>query len=176
MYLGLQSIACLVCHDRLAEISPCCLSPVPRICPPTIPISSAPDGESQLEPPTKLSRVRKTLAYWIWSLIPSHQGEFRHTCAGGGGGCITIDIQHKEISWTGRLDCFVNHWGYTVVRRHTKFDRIDYNWLTVTTAIKVRLRYGWDLWRSSINNSTHLGAVSIVENYCLRAIVYDLAK
>ena len=82
--------------------------------------------------------------------------------------------QHKEISWTGRLDCFVDHWGYTVVRRHKKFDRIGYNWLTVTTAKKTRLRYGWDLWRSSINNSAHLGAVSIVENFCLRAIAHDI--
>ena len=85
-----------------------------------------------------------------------------------------MDIQHKEISWTGRLDCFVDYWGYTVVRRHTKFDRIDYNWLTVTTAIKTRLRYGWDNWKSSIKTSTHLGAVSIVESYCLSAIAYDV--
>ena len=58
-----------------------------------------------------------------------------------------MDIQQKEISWTGRLDCLVDHWGYTVVRRHTTFDRIDYNWLTATTAINTRLGYGWDLWR-----------------------------
>ena len=148
VYLGLQTIACLVCHDRLAEISPCCLSPVPKICPPIIPISSAPNGESQLEPPTELSRVRKTFAYWIWSSILSHQGEFRRTRAGGGRACITMDIQHEEISWTGRLDCFVDDWGYTVVRRHTKFDHIDYDWLTIMIAIKTRLGCGWDLWRS----------------------------
>ena len=75
---------------------------------------------------------------------------------------------------TGRLGCFVDHWGYTVVRRHTKVDRTDYNCLTVTTAIKTRLGCGWDLWRSLINYSTHLGAVNIVESYCLRAIADDV--
>ena len=102
--------------------------PSPRyICLPIIPISSAPDGESQLEPPTKLSRVWETLAYWIWFSVYLTKVSLDVLAPEAGRGCIAMDRQHKEISWTGRLGCFVDHWGYTVVRRHTKFDRIDYN-------------------------------------------------
>ena len=75
-----------------------------------------------------------------------------------------MDRQHKEESWTGRLDCFVDHWGYTFVRRQTKFDRIDYNWLTVTTAILNTTGVCLGFWKSYMSCSIPLGAVSIVES------------